>query len=83
MTFDLLPFRMETDKKIVNCEFGAYQFCVEVKKLKSCHLYPKKGDRRIYMGDKELYYTPNLDFESDDEEVVIEFLNYAKRNVIG
>lgn len=83
VTFDLLPFCMETDKRIVNCEFGAYQFCIEVKKLKSCHLYPKKGDSRICMEDKEIYYTPNLDFESCDEEVIREFLNYVTRNVVG
>lgn len=81
VTFDLLPFCMETDKRIVNCEFGAYQFCIEVKK--SCHLYPKKGDSRICMRDKELYYTSNLDFESCDEEVIREFLNHVKRNVVG
>mgnify|MGYP004686841461 FL=1 len=83
VTFDVLPFRMEKDKKIVNCEFGAYQFCIEVNKLKSYRLYPKKGDNRICMGDKEIYYTPNLDFESCDEEVIKEFLNYVKRNVVG
>lgn len=34
------------------------------------------------MGEEEIYYTPNLDFESCDEEVIREFLNYVKRNAI-
>ena len=80
--FDLLPFRFEKENNKINCEFGAYQFGVEINKMKAFQLYPAKDKKDFVLDDKQVYFSPGICFESE-EDVVQEFLDYIEFNVRG
>ena len=80
--FDLLPFRFEKENNKINCEFGAYQFGVEINKMKACQLYPAKDKKDFVLDDKQVYFSPGICFESE-EDVVQKFLDYIEFNVRG
>lgn len=78
--FDLLPFRFEKENNKINCEFGAYQFGVEINKMKAFQLYPAKDKKDFVLDDKQVYFSPGICFESE-EDVVQKFLDYIEINV--
>ena len=80
--FDLLPFRFEKENNKINCEFGAYQFGVEINKMKAFQLYPAKDKKDFVLDDKQVYFSPGICFESE-EDVVQKFLDYIEFNVRG
>ena len=80
--FDLLPFRFEKENNKINCEFGAYQFGVEINKMKAFQLYPAKDKKDFVLDDKQVYFSPGICFESE-EDVVQKFLDYIEVNVRG
>lgn len=80
--FDLLPFRFEKENNKINCEFGAYQFGVEINKMKAFQLYPAKDKKDFVLDDKQVYFSPGICFESK-EDVVQKFLDYIEFNVRG
>ena len=80
--FDLLPFRFEKENNKINCEFGAYQFGVEINKMKAFQLYPAKDKKDFVLDDKQVYFSPCICFESE-EDVVQKFLDYIEFNVRG
>lgn len=80
--FDLLPFRFEKENNKINCEFGAYQFGVEINKMKAFQLYPAKDKKDFVLDDKQEYFSPGICFESE-EDVVQKFLDYIEFNVRG
>ena len=80
--FDLLPFRFEKENNKINCEFGAYQFGVEINKMKAFQLYPAKDKKDFVLDDKQVYFSPGICFESE-EDVVQKFLDYNEFNVRG
>ena len=78
----MICFHFGLRKKIINCEFGAYQFGVEINKMKAFQLYPAKDKKDFVLDDKQVYFSPGICFESEGD-VVQKFLDYIEFNVRG